>query len=67
MSGVIMDEHLHRALIEVYYAIAEFNQSYATTPNTEQRADTCARLIVIRANLEKLLPSDQAVEINRAA
>ena len=62
-----MDEHLHRALIEVYYAIAEFNQSYATTPNTEQRADTCARLIVVKANLEKLLLHGQAVEIKSAA
>jgi hypothetical protein len=67
MAGLIMDEHLQRALIEVSYAIAEFNQSYATTPNTEQRADTCARLVVVKANLEKLLLPYQAVEINRAA
>jgi hypothetical protein len=62
-----MDEHLQRALVEVYFAIAEFNQSYAATPNTEQRADTCARLIVVRANLEKLLPLEQVVEMRLAA
>lgn len=57
-----MNDHLQRALVEVYYAIAEFNQSYATIQGGEERAETCARLVVIKANLEKLLVSDQVDE-----
>ena len=57
-----MNDHLQRALVEVYYAIAEFNQSYATIQSAEERAETCARLVVIKANLEKLLVSDQVDE-----
>ena len=60
-----MQEHLQRALVEVYYAIAEFNQNHETMP-TETRADACAQLFVVRANLEKLL-SERAVEMKRAA
>lgn len=60
-----MNEHLQRALVEVYYAIAEFNQGYATMP-VEQRVDACAQLIFIKATLEKLLLPDHA-DLKRAA
>jgi hypothetical protein len=67
-----MNEHLQRALIELYYAMAEFNQGHATDLSAEQIAqiaDSRARLIVVKANLERLLLPlpEQAVEIRRTA
>ncbi|MCW2286179.1 hypothetical protein M2323_004017 [Rhodoblastus acidophilus] len=62
-----MNEHLQRALIEVLYAIAEFNQGYATAPRDEQHAESFARLWVTKANLEKLLILQEAGETKRAA
>jgi hypothetical protein len=65
----MMNEHLQRALIELYYAMAEFNQGHATDLSAEQVADARARFIVVKANLEKLLLPlpEQAVEIRRTA
>ncbi len=61
-----MNDHLQRALIEVYYAIADFNQGCATPPLAEQ-ADACAQLAVIRTILEKLLLTDQVTELKLVA
>ena len=63
-----MNEHLERALIEVYYAMAEFSQSQARAQNVEPMDDTRARLITVKANLERLLLlPGQAVETRRTA
>jgi len=68
-QAFVMREHLQRALVEVLYAIAEFNEAYATAPRDELRAETCARLFVVKANLERLLAcvSEQADGMKRAA
>jgi len=63
-SGIPMNEHLQRALIEVYYAMAEFNQSHATAQSETDSDEARARLVIVRANLEQLLRlPDRAVEI----
>jgi hypothetical protein len=54
-SGIHMNEHLQRALIEIYYAMAELNQSQARTEHVEKLDDTRARLFIIKANLERLI------------
>jgi hypothetical protein len=62
-----MNEHLQRALIEIYYAIAEFKQSQAETAELLGDTDEVrARLIVVKANLERLieLPDGRAA-VNR--
>lgn len=61
-----MDDHLQRALIEIYYAMAEFRMSRA---NSRHKLDaTGARLIVIMAKLEELiLVREQEPESERAA
>jgi len=62
-----MSEYLQRALIEVCYAIADFNEVYPNLPNTEQRAETCARLFIVRRNLERLLSPEQVAELTCTA
>jgi hypothetical protein len=63
-----MNEHLQRALIELYYAMAEFNQRHEPPQVVEQLDETRARLIVIKANLERLiLLPDQPVEARLSA
>ena len=63
-----MNEHLQRALIEVYYAMAEFDQSQETIQVVEELDETRARLFVIKANLERLiLLPDQPVKARLSA
>jgi hypothetical protein len=63
-QGVNMDDHLQRALIEIYYAMAEFRQA----PSREKTDVTGARLIAIMANLEEIiLVRQQAIARHRAA
>jgi hypothetical protein len=64
-----MNEHLQRALIETYYAIAEFdlgNCQAAADDSLVDRDDARARLMIVKANLEKLieLPDGRAA-VNR--
>jgi hypothetical protein len=68
-QAFVMKEHLQRALIEVLYATAEFNERHATAPRGEEYVEDSARLFLIRANLEKLLPltREQAAQLERAA
>jgi hypothetical protein len=57
-GGIDMHEHLQRALIEVYFAMAEFRHDESAPLNVEQFEETTLILQIIRANLEKLLRSD---------
>jgi hypothetical protein len=62
-----MNEHLQRALIEIYYAIAEFKQGHAETADRLGETDEVrARLMVVKSNLERLidLPDGRAA-VNR--
>jgi len=55
-----MLEHLERALVELYYAIAEFEREDDRSFSTPLEADAVrARLIVVRSNLERLIIEDQ--------
>jgi len=47
-----MDDHLQRALIEIYYAMAEFREDSAVRADLDV---TGARLIATLANLEELI------------
>ena len=48
-----MDDHLQLALIEIYYAMAEFRHDRASA--RQELDPTGARLIATMANLEELI------------
>jgi len=60
-----MNDHLQRALIEIYYAMAEYKLAH---PKPERHDLTRARLVATMANLEELLMiREQTVGDQRAA
>jgi hypothetical protein len=61
-----MIEHLERALVELYYAIAEFERGDENGILTSLESDSArARLIVVRSNLERLIVEDQERKADR--
>ncbi|MCW2273839.1 hypothetical protein GJ654_08405 [Rhodoblastus acidophilus] len=54
-----MFEHLERALVELYYAVAEFERNEELSALTPLEVESVrARLIVARSNLERLIIED---------
>lgn len=62
-----MFEHLERALVELYYAIAEFERNDENGELTPMESEAArARLIVLRSNLERLIAEDKERKAERA-
>jgi hypothetical protein len=62
-----MYEHLERALVELYYAVAEFEREAERCDIRPVDAEAVrARLIVVRSNLERLILEDQERKAERS-
>jgi len=61
-----MYEHLERALVELYYAVAEFEgEAESGQLSSEEIESVRARLIVVRSNLERLMHEDEQRKAGR--
>jgi hypothetical protein len=61
-----MYEHLERALVELYYAVAEFEREAERGDIAPMEVDVIrARLIVVRSNIERLIQEDQERKADR--
>jgi hypothetical protein len=62
-----MFEHLERALVELYYAVAEFERNEDLSALTPLEVESVrARLIVARSNLERLIIEDNERKAERS-